>query len=126
MTVMPTKADRIRAFYNAGLSTREIADRIGCDPAYVRVAARQRAGGYMSACDAEYKSRLAALGDRVCAREAGRRAYHKARSAGQSRQDAARFSRRAYEATMRRTAKERLARENAGPSGEGPGARHRR
>ena len=40
-----SKAARIRELYAHGLSTREIAERVGCRTEYVRTAARQRANG---------------------------------------------------------------------------------
>jgi hypothetical protein len=49
-----TKAEQILALYDGSRSTREIADIVGCDPAYVRVAARQRKGGSRSEIDKRY------------------------------------------------------------------------
>lgn len=49
-----TKAERIRELYAKGLSTREIADTVGCLTSYVRVCARQRAESGTSKIDARY------------------------------------------------------------------------
>jgi hypothetical protein len=49
-----TKAQQILALYDGKRSTREIAEIVGCDPAYVRVAARQRHGGSRSEIDKRY------------------------------------------------------------------------
>lgn len=52
-----SKAARIRELLAEGKSTREIADLLGCDPAYVRVAGRQRQKGVSSA-DERYYNKL--------------------------------------------------------------------
>ena len=46
-----SKAARICALYAEGKTVSEIAAIVGCLPAYVRVCARQRAGGGMSKID---------------------------------------------------------------------------
>ena len=51
----PTKSQKIMALYDGTLTTREIAWTVGCDPAYVRVVARQRKGGAESAIDLRYR-----------------------------------------------------------------------
>lgn len=81
-----TKAERIRELYAKGLSTRQIADRVGCDTAYVRVVARQRVGG-----------------DRKAAREACRRAYAEARQSGLSPYEACGRAGSAYNSAMLKT-----------------------
>lgn len=77
-----TKADRIRALYAAGKSTREIADIIGCKTSYVRVVARQRRGG-LSEHDIKYLPRK---------NEIRRAAYHAARKRGLGSSEASRFT----------------------------------
>lgn len=54
-----TKAQQIMKLYHGptSLTTRQIADRVGCLPAYVRVVARQRKGGGSSPIDCRYFSR---------------------------------------------------------------------
>jgi hypothetical protein len=49
-----TKADQIRALYATGLSTSEVAERVGCRTEYVRVCARQRKDGGASEIDKRY------------------------------------------------------------------------
>jgi hypothetical protein len=49
-----SKAQHIRKLYAKGLSTREIADEVGCDPGYVRVVARQRDASGISDADKRY------------------------------------------------------------------------
>lgn len=49
-----TKAQRILALAQKGLSTREIADIVGCLPEYVRVVARQRVSPVRRKEDREY------------------------------------------------------------------------
>ncbi len=49
-----SKAQRIRELYAKGMSTREIADRVGCRSEYVRVVARQRGENGMSEADKRY------------------------------------------------------------------------
>lgn len=48
-----TKAQHIRTLYATGMSTRDIADIVGCSDSYVRVAARQRVSG-LSKADRQY------------------------------------------------------------------------
>lgn len=53
-----TKTERILALYSTGkYTTREVADTVGCLPAYVRVVARQRKGAGYSDNDARYLMR---------------------------------------------------------------------
>lgn len=49
-----TKAQRILKLYNGKRTTREIAEIVGCNQAYVRVVARQRRGGSYSEIDLRY------------------------------------------------------------------------
>lgn len=49
-----SKASGIRELYALGLTTTEIAAIADCDPAYVRVCARQRVGGTSSVHDQKY------------------------------------------------------------------------
>ena len=49
-----SKASGIRELYALGLTTTEIAAIADCDPAYVRVCARQRVGGTSSVHDQRY------------------------------------------------------------------------
>lgn len=49
-----TKAAKILALYAQGKSTRDNAAAVGCDPAYVRVVARQRKGTGRSDIDMRY------------------------------------------------------------------------
>lgn len=49
-----SKAALIRELYDGVLTTAEIAEIVGCDPGYVRVAARQRIGGGTSDIDRRY------------------------------------------------------------------------
>lgn len=51
-----TKSAQILALYAQGKSTREIADHVGTNIAYVRVVARQRKGGGESETDRRYRS----------------------------------------------------------------------
>lgn len=51
-----TKSAEIMRLYEQGLSTREIADLVGCRPEYVRVVARQRKGSGRSDIDRRYLS----------------------------------------------------------------------
>jgi uncharacterized protein YjcR len=51
-----SKAARIRELYAQGFSVREIADKVGCSPEYVRIAARQRAGGSHSEGDKRWRA----------------------------------------------------------------------
>lgn len=51
-----TKSSQILSLYNGIRTTREIAVIVGCDPAYVRVVARQRMGGAESAIDLRYRT----------------------------------------------------------------------
>ena len=46
-----SKAAKIKQLYAQGMSVAQIAEIIGCDPAYVRVCARQRIIGGMSVHD---------------------------------------------------------------------------
>lgn len=52
-----SKAQRIRELLAQGLSTREVAEQVGCDPAYVRVAGRQRGAKGTSAIEVAYRVR---------------------------------------------------------------------
>lgn len=93
---MATKADEIRSLYDGQRSTKEIAALVGCDPAYVRVIARQRANG--DANSASYKAYLPrrreinrdtyhlTVETFGCedANKAGRKAYRAARKAGRN------------------------------------------
>lgn len=49
-----TKSDQIRVLYADGLSTKEIASRVGCSIEYVRVAGRQRLGKKRSVAEERY------------------------------------------------------------------------
>jgi hypothetical protein len=49
-----TKSEWILALYKDGLSTKEIAEIVGCLPSYVRVVARQRKGTSASEIDRRY------------------------------------------------------------------------
>lgn len=86
-----SKAQRIRALYAQGKSTREIADEIGCADSYVRVCARQRVPGGNDP-EENRRRRLLALadkyGDREAARRAGTAAYRAKLAAGFSSQQA--------------------------------------
>lgn len=53
-----SKAQRIRALYSEGKTTAEIAAIVGCDPAYARVAGRQRRNGRNSKADINYYRRF--------------------------------------------------------------------
>lgn len=80
------KAERIRNLYADGLLTvNEIAALVGCSPEYVRVAARQRAGGRPSKAQLAFEARRSVGRDIEEARRMGRVAYQAARGAGASR-----------------------------------------
>ena len=49
-----SKAQKIRDLYAQGLSTAQIAKRVGCSDSYVRVCARQRVNGKASDHDRAY------------------------------------------------------------------------
>ena len=68
-----TKAARIRELLATGLSTREVAEQVGCDPAYVRVAGRQRRDGKTSHIDRAYRASPKGVNAR---REYFKRRYH--------------------------------------------------
>ncbi len=51
-----TKAQRILELYSSGMSDKEIADKVGCHPSYVRVVARQRKGRSMSEHDVQWRN----------------------------------------------------------------------
>lgn len=112
-----TKAARILELYAKGLTTREIADRVGCKPEYVRVVARQRKDG-PSRADKRYaaspkgevrrerkRQRFYDVYHAVPKAERSKtfaEVYYAARSAGKSVRDALRLSasaisRRAWE-----------------------------
>lgn len=50
-----TKAARIMALYKKGMSTTQIAAKVGCRPEYVRVVARQRKGKGQSSIDCKWR-----------------------------------------------------------------------
>jgi transposase-like protein len=100
---MTTKSDRIRALYAEGKSVAEIAEIVGCRPEYVRVAARQRAGGKRGVADVNYRPRIMeawAVGDRNAARSAGREAYRVSRVQGETVSSAAKKYGGAYSSTL--------------------------
>lgn len=78
---MTTKAETILALYAKGtMSVKEIAEKVGTSPEYVRVVARQRNGSGLSDIDRRY--RTSSLGKATMAkfnesRAAARRAYYK-------------------------------------------------
>lgn len=52
---MSTKTDQIKAFLeHSNLSSREIADAVGCSPDYVRAIRQRLIGGGTSAADKKY------------------------------------------------------------------------
>ena len=53
-----SKASRIRELYAQGLGTAEIARSVGCNPAYVRVAGRQRKDGTDSPADTKWRTKV--------------------------------------------------------------------
>jgi hypothetical protein len=99
-----TKAERIRKLYADGfLSVKEIAALVGCRPEYVRVSARQRAGGRRSTSDQNYEAAGYEKGNREAARAARRAAYRALRESGLRADEASRKSGHAYKKTMRET-----------------------
>lgn len=109
---MTSKADKIRALYDGERSTREIARMVGCDPAYVRVVARQRVPSVPHApayqnyrprqqelARIRYRKTVDAFGTDA-ARKAGRAAYHAVCEAGGSIREAGHAYRRAYATTI--------------------------
>lgn len=99
-----TKSAEIMRLYSHGIFTvKEIAEKVGCLPSYVRVVARQRKGTGMSVSEARYRQastkwqelnraksrrhyhRVKEVCDDstlVAARKVAREAYRKARDAG--------------------------------------------
>lgn len=71
-----TKAAKIMALYKKGLSTTEIAAKVGCRPEYVRVVARQRKGTGKSQIDRKYASTEKGRAAYQRMRDRTRRAYH--------------------------------------------------
>lgn len=117
-----SKAQQILALYDGKRTTREIADEVGCDPAYVRVVARQRKGRGESAADKRYarsprvigrkRTRrlvLRATADLEAARAARRQAYRSARSAGNSVREATSISASAYMRVVSQTGDRKAA-----------------
>jgi transposase len=100
-----TKSAQIMELYAQGLSTREIADKVGCLDSYVRVVARQRKGGSYSESDRKYVSNYIATGDKDLANKVRRSAYAKARDSGASIDAAKNVAGCAYRKVLRLTSK---------------------
>lgn len=111
-----TKAQRILELYDGVRTTNEIAEIVGCLPAYVRVVARQRKSSGVSESDRRYltsplgrttirqrQKRVWSSGDRAAARNAANDAYRKARELGASSHEAKRKCGPAYASVMRST-----------------------
>jgi len=81
-----TKSEQIMQLYVQGLSTREIAEKVGCHPSYVRIVARQRKGSGVSENDRRY--RLSERGT-LKNREKSRRHYWKKKAEVGCRDEAA-------------------------------------
>jgi hypothetical protein len=96
-----TKSQQIMSLYDGKRTTKEIAEIVGCLPAYVRVI-RQRASGLDH--NDTYQRRLVAQGDRDAARRAAREAHKLGRNRGS-----------AYRKVMLVTGREALRRQETSP-----------
>jgi hypothetical protein len=125
-----TKSAQIMELYAQGLSTREIAEKVGCKIEYVRVVARQRKGfgesendrryrrsplgkDARSRSDDKYKPKrnmnlrvMRARGDKEAASKAAAEAYALAKALGCSRAEAGAKANTARSRVLRRTAKQ--------------------
>lgn len=115
-----SKQAQILALYDGVRTTREIAEIVGCDPAYVRVVARQRKGLGPSDADRRYmagprwdavlerrnarRSRIMRLGDKAAGRVVAREVYLTLREAGADIESARRAAAAARQKVLRRTA----------------------
>jgi hypothetical protein len=114
-----TKSAQIMELYAQGLSTREIADKVGCLIEYVRVVARQRRGGPSSPADIRYRSStlgqvtslrnnardltLMRTGDKAAASKAGKAVYSAMRDSGASVVEANKARQRIKNSILRNT-----------------------
>jgi transposase len=107
-----TKSAQIMELYAQGLSTREIADKVGCRTEYVRVVARQRNGHGASHIDMKYtqsKKGKATLAKRHKNRQQNFRAYYRTLWATADAEECRERRRQVYRAARDRGASAREA-----------------
>lgn len=102
-----SKSDRILELLDRELTTRDIADVVGCDTAYVRVV-QQRQKKHHSYWGGWTKATYMA-GDRDAARRARATAYRDARNNGSSVRESSVVGFNVYSRTLYRTGKTALA-----------------
>lgn len=100
---MTTKADQIRRLYARGLSPQEIAKRVGCHDAYVRVVARQRANG-KSVADRAYLAKAYSIYPKDHFNRLAREEYRKQRILGATVDEAVTARNRSVAKALRRAA----------------------